>query len=98
MADLEITTAPEPVKVLVIRYDCPHCGSGFRSSRKSYVAEHMTRCWADPTKKTCRTCLHFNRAAHWDAEDYCALGVAIPERAPVVGCLLWHDRNEEVTA
>lgn len=95
MADVEITTARGPVKVLVVRYDCPFCGSGFRSSRKSYVVEHMARCWAEPAKKTCRTCAHFDRRALWGAEDVCALGENVPERAPVVNCPLWQDRDEE---
>ena len=95
MADVEITTAPEPVKVTVTRFDCPFCGSRFRSSRKANVADHMTRCWSDPAKKTCRTCAHFERAAYADAEDSCALGVAVPQDGPVIGCPVWRDRDEE---
>lgn len=96
MAGVEITPAREPVKVLVVRYDCPFCGSGFRSSRKSYVAEHMTRCWADPAKKTCRTCA-FHVAPHSSDGDYCRQGVELPDDAPVLHCPLWRDRDEDDT-
>ena len=95
MADVEVPSKPEPVKVMVLRFDCPFCGSGFRSSKKAYVVEHMKRCWSDPAKKTCRTCAHFDRAAMWDAEDVCNLGQDVPERAPVVDCSLWRDRDED---
>jgi hypothetical protein len=101
MADVEITPAPEPVKVLVVRYDCPFCGSGFRSSRKVYVAEHMTHCWSDPAKKTCRTCA-FHVPPVGDFGDACRQLVDLPERSPVVNCPFWHDRDtddaEELTA
>lgn len=99
MADIEITTtAPGPVKVTVTRFDCPFCGSGFRSSRKAYVIDHMARCWSDPAKKTCRTCAHFDRTALRGAEDVCDLGCDVPENAPVIGCSLWRDRDEDASA
>ena len=90
----EITSMPEPVKVLVVRYDCPFCGAGFRSSKKSNVVEHMPRCWSDPENKTCRTCAFHVRPSSGDA-DYCRQDVDLPDRAPVVACPLWRDRDED---
>ena len=90
----EITSKPEPVKVLVVRFDCPFCGAGFRSSKKPPVIEHMSRCWSDPAKKTCRTCA-FHVPPHSCGGDYCRQGVEVPAQAPVVDCPLWRDRDED---
>lgn len=104
MTDVELTPRPVPVKVLVPRFDCPFCGAGFRSSKKKTVVEHVKRgCWSDPASKTCRTCAHLMRGCldhvpgrgHCEVLDTCALGVELPERAPVVECALWKDRDLE---
>lgn len=94
MADVEITTAPGPVKVAVVRYDCPFCGSGFRSSRKSYVVEHMGRCWSDKANRTCRTCT-FHIPPYGDRADDCRQDVDLPDDRPMVDCPFWRDRDED---
>lgn len=95
MTDIEITSKPEPVKVMVPRFECAFCGSGFRRSKKKLVADHMKICWSEKAKRTCRTCVHFDRSAIWGGEDVCDLGQDVPENAPVVNCPLWRDRDEE---
>lgn len=109
MTDVEITPAPVllPIEVTVKRYDCAFCGSRYRRSKQFPVIAHMARCWSDPAKRTCRTCSHFMRgytagtpSAYeppdaYEVDDECTLGELLPERAPVVGCPLWRNRDEE---
>jgi hypothetical protein len=106
MTDIEITAAPEPRVVFRKRYACPFCR--FQRSTEKPVIEHIERCWSDPAKRTCKTCTHFERARRVleplcpcgcnDSVDECALGETLPEKAPVVDCPLWRDRNDEEDA
>lgn len=104
-ADLPDVTVPQPRIVVRRRFQCVFCQ--FSRATKRLVVEHMTRCWSDPAKRTCKTCLHFERGRvtvtfspyeppeALDAPDECALGQDLPERAPAVDCPLWRDRDNE---
>ncbi len=107
MTDIEITAASQPLELTVKRFQCVFCGPRFRRATKKLVVEHMKQCWSDPAAKTCRTCVNFERGRATvgysayeppealDSPDACAIGEPLPERAPVVGCPLWRDRDEQ---
>lgn len=47
-----------PIKCTTVRFRCPWCRR-FSRSRQAAVADHMTRCWLNPTVRACKTCTHF---------------------------------------
>lgn len=87
------------------RFKCPFCR--FQRSTEKPVVEHIARCWSDPAKRTCKTCRHFTRGYSagrpsayeppdaYEVDDECELGEDLPENAPVVGCPLWRDCDDE---
>lgn len=62
----------EPIATTVKRWKCPHCNRHF--SRKPSAIAHVERCWLDPAKRTCRTCVHHVRAYTAPASDWCFPG------------------------
>lgn len=64
------------------RHRCPHCRKSW--AHKATAAKHQPVCFADPARRTCKTCKHDTPASGggWDPEtghdDYeprhCALG------------------------
>jgi hypothetical protein len=46
----------EPIEVVAKRYRCPHCRKSW--AHKATAAKHMPLCFADPARRTCKTCKH----------------------------------------
>ena len=58
-------TAPPvdlPMPVVVSRHQCPFCRRYTRASL-TQVQDHMTRCWANPGLRCCKTCTHHQTAS-----------------------------------
>lgn len=90
-----------PELIIVKRWRCPFCRRS-RSS-KAATAEHVARCWLNPSVRSCKTCANYLREEAGepcfpsrpcncnDGYEECSAGVELPEGAgfPVTGCALW---------
>lgn len=65
---------PGPVELRVTRWKCPHCPRSASTRARSF--DHIGRCWRNPARRGCKTCVHFvpyNPAV--DEAEHCAAGV-----------------------
>lgn len=87
--------APEPLVVMVRRYECPFCKR--RRASKASTVEHIGLCWHDPENRACKTCQHhYIDEGEWEVgiapEEGCGVGVK-PERFPTSNCPMWEDKG-----
>lgn len=87
-----VAAAPDPLPLVVKRYQCPFCRRS-RSARRA-AEQHIARCWLNPAARACKTCAHFSNdedygpdcGAGVDLEkglrDFCPLWRALPEGNP----------------
>ena len=46
----------DPIAFATTRYRCPHCRRSY--AHKATATNHMALCFADPERRTCKTCQH----------------------------------------
>jgi hypothetical protein len=46
----------EPIAFVTMRHRCPHCRRSY--AHKATAVRHMSLCFADPARRTCKTCKH----------------------------------------
>lgn len=95
------TVVGEPERIVVTRFRCPHCGKT-RSSKKA-AAEHMARCWYNPTARGCKTCAHYypgDNGCEGDpycncaSPEFCNAGVIFPEKGLLIRCDKWEETTD----
>ena len=61
---------PVQIKAFACAY---RCGEPVKTSKKS-VESHETRCFSNPDRRACRTCIHYSIERHEDGGgEYCAM-------------------------
>jgi hypothetical protein len=77
----------EPIAYVTTRHRCPHCRKSY--AHKAGAQAHMLLCFADPARRTCKTCVH-DEPAYYDygADQYFDRACAKDERngPSCVGC------------
>lgn len=71
-ADLAVLHA-QPIECVTKRYRCPWCRR-FSRTRRTAVADHMTRCWLNPAVRACKTCAFFEPGNGARPSAYCQPG------------------------
>jgi hypothetical protein len=91
----------DAVKVLVTRYQCPHCTRS--RSRKSATVEHIARCWHNPAARSCKTCDHYDQGSNGCIDDYycncasgekCWAGVDLSDGQLRIHCPKWSPADD----
>lgn len=88
-----LTTMPIPFTAT--RYRCPFCARS--RSHKKATAEHIARCWHNPSVRSCKTCANYEPPnagcgeyrCNCDSGDFCGVGVKLPQGGPVTNCEKW---------
>jgi hypothetical protein len=89
-----------PMPVVVSRHQCPFCRRFTRASIAA-VTDHMTRCWANPVLRCCKTCTHHQDASGTPGSPDEWLEACVHEdgpeyeeyRFPVLHCPLWQSKE-----
>ena len=104
MTAIAIEAVPEAVTVT--RWRCPFCRRS-RSAKRA-TAEHIGRCWLNPSVRSCKTCANHEAGGdacgcepgcNWGSPsgsipDSCAVGVDVSSGEIKTGCPLWALREE----
>lgn len=97
-ADYDRILVDLPMPVVVSRHQCPFCRRFTRADIRQ-VRDHMTRCWANPALKTCKTCGHHQDASGIPGTpdewlESCTHPAGPEEyRFPVLHCPLWEAKK-----
>lgn len=70
----------EPIAFATTRHRCPYCRRSW--AHKATAIKHMALCFADPERRTCKTCDHQERGEYGWA---CELGHEPGPSCPVCG-------------
>lgn len=75
-----------PIAFATTRHRCPYCRKSW--AHKATAAKHMTVCFADPERRTCKTCAHDVAPVFTAPDDYeerhCAKG--LDQGPSCIGC------------
>lgn len=80
----------EPIAVKVTRYRCPFCTRGWSSKKRA--TEHIERCWHNPAKRNCKTCVYHQ--PYVATKDVCLPGALCACDEQPEECLLGEDISD----
>lgn len=94
-----------PETIVVSRYRCPYCRRSW--SGKKAATDHISRCWRNPSVRSCKTCVHrlepySEPEVGWFEDEGCAAGVQVPVVSEETGkkvlplnCPSWKRNHEQ---